>query len=165
MPENEEPEGPNLPPKKRVLVPSVPQKKKVSDPGFLSSEIKEGKHIELKGIIGAATAAMILISYLVYYHYYYYHHVKLNELYFISAGVGISIFTGLLFTFFRSICIKTILLFTSVFYAILEAVYIIVWIIQGKPYAYIKTALIVGLIIGVIYFAYDKFTNKPRNSN
>ena len=127
--------------------------------------IKEAKNIEIKGVIGAITAGLIVISYLVYYYYFYKYDIKLNELYFIMGGVGISVFTGLLFTFFQNLCIKTILLFTSVFYGMLVLIYISVWLILGQPYAYIKASLIVGLIIGVIYVIYDKFTNKPRTAN
>lgn len=151
---NEEPEGPNLPPKRTSS----------NDKSILSlTAIKESKYIELKGIIGAIAAAFIMISYVVYYFTYYETGEKLNELYFISSGIGISVFTGLLFTFFENIYVKTILLFTSVFYAILEMIYIVIWVIQGQPYAYIKLSLFAGLIIGICYFLYDKFTNKPRH--
>lgn len=156
---NEEPEGPNLPPKKDKF---GIEKKSVN---FFSTGIKSSKYVELKGIVGALAAALILVSYLVYYYYYYNDGIKLNELYFISSGIGISVFTGLLFTFFQNICVKTILLFTSVFYAMLEIIYISMWILQGEPYAYIKISLIIGLIIGTIYFIYDKFTNKSRHSD
>lgn len=151
---NEEPEGPNLPPKRTTN----------NDKQVLSfTAIKESNYIELKGIIGAIAAAFIMVSYIFYYFTFYETGVKLNELYFISSGVGIAVFTGLLFTFFENICVKTVLLFTSVFYGLLELIYIIVWIIQGQPYAYIKQSLLGGLIIGICYFLYDKFTNKPRN--
>lgn len=151
---NEEPEGPNLPPKRTAN----------NDKSIISlTAVKESKYIELKGIIGAVAATFIMISYIIYYFTFYETGVKLNELYFISSGVGISVFTGLLFTFFENICVKTVLLFTSVFYGLLELIYIIVWIIQGQPYAYIKQSLFGGLIIGICYFLYDKFTNKPRN--
>lgn len=156
---NEEPEGPNLPPRPKKVQAKIEQDE------CSVMEIKSDKYVELKGIIGALAASFIIISYLIYYYYYYYHDTKLNELYFISSGIGISVFTGLLFTFFKNVCIKTILLFTSIFYAMLEVIYIAVWLIQGQPYAHIKIALIVGLIIGILYIAYDKFTNKPRDVN
>ena len=148
---NEEPEGPTLPPRKKDL---------------LSREMKSSiKHIELKGILASIASGVIMISYIVYYYYYYCADIKLNELYFISSGVGISIFTGLLFTFFQNIYIRTILLFTSVFYVVLEAIYIIKWIFFGNPYAYLKIALIFGLIIGIIYFVYDRIKNDFRDIN
>ena len=153
---NEEPEGPDLPIKKlKNLNTIIPEK-------LLK---KEDKYIELKGIIGAVAAGLILLSYVIYYYFYYNDGIKLNELYFISSGVGISVFTGLLFTFCRNIYVRTILLFTSIFYAMLEVIYITVWIIFGHPYAYIKTSLIIGLIIGIVYFIYDKFNNKSSDSN
>lgn len=149
---NEEPEGPNLPPKKSALIKSQ-----------LVIEHNTDKYIEIKGFIAGLAGIFIALSYLVYYYFYYEKGIKLNEIYFISTGVGISVFTGLLFTFFQNIIVKTILMFASIFYGILELIYIIVWIIQGEPYAYIKLSLIIGLIIGIIYFTYDKLTNKPRS--
>lgn len=121
--------------------------------------------LKIKGLIAALAAALILVSYIVYYIRYYNDGVKLNEMYFISQGVGISVFTGLLFTFFKNVYTRTMLLFTSVFYGILELIYIIVWIHYGEPYAYLKQSLLVGLIIGIIYFIYDKFNNNPGNVN
>lgn len=127
-------------------------------------EIKAGKYFELKGIIGASTGIFIIILYLIYNYYYYYNEVKLNELYFISSGVGVSICMGLLFTFFQNIYIKTILLFTSVFYFMLILIYIVFWVILGEPYTHIKAALIIGLLIGIIYVIYDNTTNKRTNN-
>jgi hypothetical protein len=147
MPENEEPDGPNLPPKKKSA---------------LISEVKTDtttKSLETRGIIAAVVSAFMLVSYVFYYYYYYTNEVKLSELYFISTGVGVSVFTGLLFTFFKRTWVKTLLLFTSTFYAILELIYIIMWIILGKPYAYIKWSLIAGLAVGLIYFIYDSIKN------
>lgn len=154
---NEEPEGPQLPPKKTAKI-------QLSEEIYGRETINE-KYIEVKGVIGAFTAALILISYLVYYYYYYNDGVKLNELYFVSTGLGIFVLTGLLFTFFKNVYIRTILLFTSIFYLMLEIIYIVSWLILGQPYAYLKESLIVGLIIGIIYFIYDKSYNKPRNVN
>jgi len=128
-------------------------------------EIKGGKYIEVKGTIGAFAAVMILASYFIYYYFYYCNEIKLNELYFISSGIGTSIFTGLLFTFFKNIYVKTILLFTCVFYLVLEIIYIVVWVIYAQPYAYLKHSLIIGLIAGIIYFIYDTSTNKSRSSD
>lgn len=156
---NEEPEGPKLPPHKSASIGDNENKATQ----FIKAD--GDKHTEIKGVIGVIAAAIILFSYLVYYFYYYNNGVKLNELYFISSGIGISIFTGLLFTFFENLYIRTILLFTSVFYLMLEMIYIIMWIVLGEPYAYLKTSLIIGLIIGIIYFIYDKLNNKPRTGN
>lgn len=124
---------------------------------------KEVDPLKVKGIIAAFAAVLILVSYIVYSIRYYEDGVKLNEMYFISQGIGISVFTGLQFTLYRNIYVRTILLFTSVYYAILEAIYIIVWIYFGQPYSYIKHSLLIGLVIGIIYFLYDKFNNNPRN--
>lgn len=157
-PENEEPEGPDLPPIKSATIIAKQTVNKIS-------EIKGSKYIELKGILGASASLMILISYLLYYYFYYNDGIKLNELYFISSGIGISVFTGLLFTFFRNVYVRTALLFTSVFYLMLELTYVIVWIFLGQPYTHIKLSLIIGLIIGITYFGYDKFNNKSIDNN
>ena len=59
---NEEPEGPNLPPKRGTT----------NDKSLLSlTEIKDSKYVEIKGIIGAIAAAFIMISYIVYYFTFY----------------------------------------------------------------------------------------------
>jgi len=149
---NDESEGPNLPPKKNTL---------------LSRAMKENvKCIELKGILAMVAVGFIVISYVIYNYYYYNMGVKLNELNFVSTGVGISIFTGLLFTFFQNVYVRTVLLFTCAGYAILETIYIIQWILFGNPYAYLKVGLVVGLIIGLIYFVYDRIKyRKSANSN
>src|SRR5680860_729654 len=160
-PENEEPEGPDLPHKKTKSVSIEDAEEQYES----IIEVRANKYTEIKGAIGATAAAMILISYILYYYYYYNNGIKLNELYFVSSGVGISIFTGLLFTFFKNIYVRTALLFTSVFYLILEIAYVVVWLLLGKPYAHIKFSLIIGLIIGIIYFIYDKLKYQPSSSN
>lgn len=108
----------------------------------------------IKGRIGAAAAALALVSYVIYYAFYY-EGIKLDELYFISTGISISVFTGILFTLSDSKGIKTLLIFTSVFYGILISIYSLHWMITGLPYAYIKISLILGLIVGLIYYFYD----------
>lgn len=158
---NEEPEGPNLPPKKL----DTPNAVKSATTTIETPKIADINKTEIKGIIGAIAGAFLIISYLFYYYWYYENGIKLNELYFIATGVGISVFTGLLFTFFQNIYVKTILLFTSVFYLMLEVIYIAVWIVQGEAYAYIKLSLVIGLVIGLIYFLYEQFANKSRRVN
>lgn len=113
-------------------------------------------NLTVKGWIGGFAAILSISSYLAYYIFYY-KGIKLDELYFIATGVSISIFTGLLFSMFRDKWVRTFLLFASVFYGILITIYILHWIITGIPYAYIKISLIIGLLIGVIYFIYDSF--------
>lgn len=112
--------------------------------------------LAIKGFVGGFAAILSIVSYLAYYIFYY-KGIKLDELYFIATGVSISIFTGLLFTMFRDKWVRTFLIFASVFYGILITIYILHWIITGIPYAYIKISLVLGLIIGVIYFIYDSF--------
>ncbi len=124
--------------------------------------IKDVKNIEVKGIIAAIMAGLIILSYLVYYSYFYLYEIELSELYFIAGSSAISVFTGLLFTFFRNICVKTVLLFTSVFYGMMVLIYVTVWLIIGEPYTLIRASLIVGMIIGLIYVIYDTIANKPR---
>ena len=127
--------------------------------------LKTPKNIEVKGFIVAFTAVMIVIAYIVYYFYYRIYDIELNELYFIITGIGISVFTGTLFTFFKSLCARVMLLFTSTFYLMMILIYIAVWLILGQPYAYIKESLFIGLLIGIIYVVYDKFANQPRPIN
>lgn len=114
-------------------------------------------NLTIKGWIGGFAAILSISSYLAYYIFYY-KGIKLDELYFIATGISISIFTGLLFSMFMDKWVRTFLLFASVFYGILIKIYVLHWIITGIPYAYIKTSLVLGLIIGIIYFIYDSFT-------
>ena len=151
---NQEPEGPDI--KSAKIVESKEE----------STGIKPaGKWLKIKGIIACATGILVIGMYLFYFFYLESTGTKLSELYFIASGVGISVFTGLLFTFFRNIYRRTVLLFTSVFYALLEIIYIWNWIINGKPYVLFKVALIIGLFTGIIYFIYDTITNDPRKHN
>jgi len=130
-----------------------------SSPMTLIRQTKD--NLTVKGWIGGFAALLSVSSYIVYYIFYY-EGIKLDELYFIATGVSISIFTGLLFTFFHNKCAKTFLLFASVFYAIMIVVYVIHWIITGLPYAYIKLSLIAGFFVGLIYLAHDTY---PTNAN
>jgi len=122
------------------------------------------KSLAIKGWIGGFAAILSLSSYISYYIFYY-KGIKLDELYFIATGLSISIFTGLLFTFFENKIVRTFLLFASVFYAILITVYIFHWMITGMPYAYIKISLICGFFIGLIYFVYDMFSSNNNAKN
>lgn len=146
---NEEPEGPNIPPSEELG-----KSLKIND-----------SYLKLKGCIAAATAALIVAGYLYYYYVLKHSGVKLNELYFVINGSGTAIFTALLFTFFVNSYIKTILLFTSIFYTVLEIIYVYKWVILGEPYAYFKIALIAGLVLGIIYFIYDKLNDVRRSNN
>lgn len=108
----------------------------------------------IKGRIGATAAMFTILSYIAYYIFYY-KGIKLDELYFISTGLSISTFTGILFTMFDNKTVKTFLIFASVFYGILISVYSLHWMLTGLPYAYIKVSLILGLAAGLIYYSYD----------
>lgn len=55
--------------------------------------------------------------------------------------------------------VKTLLLYTSVYYSLLVIMYVGSWVILGKPYGYIKLSLIIGLFFGLIYWLYDYFAN------
>jgi multidrug transporter EmrE-like cation transporter len=151
MPENEEPEGPNLPPEKVI--------------GKSAMIKSQNNYLEAKGIIASMCGIFIVGCYLYYYFHLKATGIKLNEIYFIASGIGIAVFSGLLFTFFKNSIIKTVLLFTSIFYSVLELIYIYKWVVLGQPYAYFKIALVAGLIIGIIYFIYDKFSHVPRNNS
>lgn len=120
--------------------------------------------LTIKGWIGGISAMLCIVSYVVYYLFYY-KGIQLDELYFISTGISISIFTGLLFTMFTDKWVRTFLLFASVFYFILITIYVFRWMMVGIPYAYIKTSLIIGLIIGLIHFVYDTIITSTRTKN
>ena len=117
------------------------------------------KNLNAKAILGTFASSFALFGYLLYYVYFEIIGVKLNELYFIITCVPIAIFTGILFTFFSNKNLKTLLLYTSVYYSLLVVMYVGSWVILGQPYGYIKQALIAGLVVGIIYRLYDYFTN------
>ena len=123
------------------------------------------KKLTIKGLLAMFAVILIIASYVAFNYFFYEKGIKLNELYFISSGIGISILSGLLFTFFNNRFVRISLLYCSVFYLILEVSYIWSWITQNHAYMYIKFSLIVGLIIGIIYGIFDYFTNKYNGSN
>lgn len=119
--------------------------------------------LKLKGIVASFAVIIIAVSYIIYNYFYYEMNIKLNELYFISTGLAISIFSGLLFTFFQNKVIRALLLYCSTFYAILIISYIYSWIIQSHAYAYTKLSMFLGLLIGIIYMAYDFIANRTND--
>jgi hypothetical protein len=122
------------------------------------------KNLKIKGFWATCAVMLIIASYVAYNYVYYEKGYKLNELYFISTGVGIAILSGILMTFFKNKFVRTSLLFCSVFYTFLEVAYVWSWITLNHAYAYIKLSLFVGLLIGLIYVVYDyirRFTAKP----
>lgn len=122
------------------------------------------KNLAIKGFIGGFAAILSIASYIVYY-FCFYEGINYDAYYFIATGLSISIFTGLLFTFFENKLVRTFLLFASVFYGILITSYSVHWIYTGLPYAYIKISLGSGLIVGIIYFAYDLFSSNSNAKN
>lgn len=124
---------------------------------------KKMKTTKLKGILALSAVVIVMISYLIYNYYYYEYKIKLNELNFISTGIAISIFSGLLFTFFQNKWIRTVLLYCSTFYAMLILCYSYSWIIHNHAYAYIKLSMFLGLLIGIIYVIYDFSTNRTNS--
>lgn len=123
-----------------------------------------GKNLALKGWIGGFGAVMAIASYIAYY-FCYYEGINYDAFYFIATGLSISIFTGLLFTFFENKVVRTFLLFASVFYGILVLSYSAHWAFTELPYAYIKISLMSGLIVGIIYFIYDLFSSSSNAKN
>ena len=120
---------------------------------------KHPKNLNAKAVLGSFASTFALFGYLVYYAYLSVYDIKLNELYFIMTCVPIAIFTGILFTFFTNKNVKTLLLYTSVYYSLLVVMYVGSWVLIGQPYGYIKQSLIIGLLIGIIYRIYDHFAN------
>lgn len=122
----------------------------------------------LKSILAAFACIILIASYAAFSFMYYNKGIKLNEFYFISSGVSIAIFTGLLVTFFSNKIVRILLLYISSFYVILVGSYVWSWIFQNHAYMYIKLSLFVGLIIGLIYAFIDKIfriTNKRNGSS
>lgn len=122
--------------------------------------MSEHKKLEIKGLIGAAAAALAILSYIVYYYFFYEVGIKLNELLFICTGLSISLFSGLLFTFFRNKIAKALTLFCSVFYLFLVGIYTVYGLLFGTYYANIKLSLIIGLAAGISYLIYDTINHR-----
>lgn len=121
------------------------------------------KRLEIKGIIGIIAALLALLSYVIYYIWFYEFGIRLDKLFFISSGISISIFSGLLFTFFQNTFVKVMTLFCSVFYFILVLIYCSFGLLFNEYYAHIKLSLIIGLIAGIIYYTYDAFINSIKH--
>jgi len=121
------------------------------------------KDLKIKGIVGAASAALALLSYVGYYFAFYNYNTRLDELFFIGTGVSISLSFGLLFTFFQNKAVRALTLFCSVFYFILVNIYVVCGLITGNYYAHIKLSLTIGLAAGLLYLAYDTLDNRRRN--
>lgn len=120
---------------------------------------------QYKGWIACLAVVIVMVSYLIYNYFYYEYKIKLNELNFISTGIAISIFSGLLFTFFRNKIVRTLLLYCSTFYATLIICYVYSWIFNNHAYAYIKLSMFLGVLIGIIYMVYDIITNRTNDRN
>lgn len=121
--------------------------------------LRHPKNLNAKAILGTFASAFALTGYLVYYLYLSAYGIKLNELYFITSCVPIAIFTGILFTFFKERYAKVLFLYTCVYYSLLVLTYVGSWILIGQPYGYIKVSLIIGLVVGLIYWIYDHCSN------
>lgn len=119
--------------------------------------MSEKKQLEIKGLLGVIAAALAILSYIVYFLWFEKYGVKLNKLFFISTGVSIFIFSGLLFTFFRNKLAKTLTLFCSIFYFILVLSYTLMGIMMDQYFAHVKLSLIIGLTAGLIYYLNDSF--------
>lgn len=111
--------------------------------------------IKIKGNLAAIAGLISVVGYIAYFLSYYYANYRLDEIYFVNNCFTSAIFTYLCFSFFNHKFVKVILLFTSIFYSMLLFTYIGNWLILGTPYAWIKFSLIIGLIIGLIYYLYD----------
>lgn len=125
------------------------------------------KELKWKGYLAAFAVILVVISYAAYNFVYYEKGVKLNELYFISTGAAIMILSSILMSFFRNKIIKAILLFCGIFYAVLLIMYVYSFLFLNHAYAYVKWALFVGFLIGIIYVCHDcifiKFITKHHH--
>ena len=119
--------------------------------------MSDKRKLTIKGLLASITATFVMLSYCTYYVYLETYGVKLNALFFVSTNIAVSVFSGLLFTFFKNRFVRVTTLFCSVFYFTLVLIYVYFYLLIGVHYAYIKTALIIGLTAGVIYYIYDTF--------
>jgi len=108
--------------------------------------------LKVKGRIGIVTTITFLISYIVYFFCLYEFNYRLDQVYFVINTMTISIFSWLLFQFFKNLDVKVTLLFSCIFSAGLTITYIGYYLILGTPYITLKWALIAGLLIGTIYY-------------
>lgn len=124
---------------------------------------KMGKRLEIKGLLGLIAAVLAIAAYIIYYLYLEVYGIKLNKIFFVSTGISISTFSGLLFTFFRNKVAKAFTLFCSIFYFILVLSYVSFGLIMNQYFAHIKLSLITGLIAGIIFLVYDTFANSSKH--
>ena len=106
-----------------------------------------------------------MIVYLAYNIVFYSSGIKLSEIYYLSTWLTISILSGIMFTFFNNIFHRATMVFCSVCCSLLIVNYLLSWIILGHPYAHIKLAIGIGLLIGIIYGIRDYAKRRIASNN
>lgn len=121
--------------------------------------------LKIKGLIASLSAIQLMIVYLAYNIVFYSNGIKLSEIYYLSTWLTIAVLSGIMFTFFKHIFYKATMVFCSICCYSLIVNYLLSWIILGHPYAYIKIAILTGLITGIIYGIRDYVKRRVASNN
>ena len=121
--------------------------------------------LKIKGLIASMSAIQLVAVYLAYNIVFYSNGIKLSEIYYLSTWLTISVLSGIMFTFFKHIFYRATMVFCSVCCSLLIVNYLLSWIILGHPYAYIKLAIGIGLLIGIIYGIRDYAKRRIASNN
>ena len=104
------------------------------------------------------SALLLIVPYAIYQIAHYHYGVDLDRMYFITSSLATVISFYVLHNVFNDVFIKTVTIWVSSFFVILLLAYIGSGLIWGNSYVYIKIALGIGTLIGLIYYAYDRLT-------
>lgn len=121
--------------------------------------------LKIKGLIASLSSIQLVAVYLAYNIVFYSNGIKLSEIYYLSTWLTISVLSGIMFTFFKHIFHRATMVFCSVCCSLLIVNYLLSWIILGHPYAHIKLAIGIGLLIGIIYGIRDYAKRRIASNN
>lgn len=121
--------------------------------------------LKTKGLVASLSTIQLMIVYLAYNIVFYSNGIKLSEIYYLSTWLTISVLSGTMFTFFKHIFHRATMVFCSVCCSLLIVNYLLSWIILGHPYAYIKLAILIGLLTGIIYGIRDWIKRRVASNN
>ena len=121
--------------------------------------------LKIKGLIASLSSIQLVAVYLAYNIVFYSNGIKLSEIYYLSTWLTISVLSGIMFTFFKHIFHRATMVFCSVCCSLLIVNYLLSWIILGHPYAHIKLAIGIGLLIGIIYGIRDYINRRVATGN
>jgi ABC-type proline/glycine betaine transport system permease subunit len=121
--------------------------------------------LKTKGLVASMSAIQLVAVYLAYNIVFYSNGIKLSEIYYLSTWLTISVLSGIMFTFFKHIFHRATMVFCSVCCSLLIVNYLLSWIILGHPYAYIKLAILIGLLTGITYGIRDYIKRRIASDN